>query len=192
VPVPSASGDDRVPARERQRAPRPPQPAETTTSAGVANGSPLGGGDDVRERAKADVSMAARRDDGLRGGKGRRVASSMRRQDWLVPAPPSVPFSGTSPPQGGRGAQVAMLALPHHAAQSALCRHHTLGPSSRARRSREMQVLGPIRCQSEGSRSAASAFRSANISSRSPPYSAGWVLAPPPARIFARSRENSV
>ncbi len=54
------------------------------------------------------MTSAARRDDG--GGKGKSGASTMRRRNWSV-LPPLCPLSGTSPPQGGRGVQVAMPAF---------------------------------------------------------------------------------
>jgi hypothetical protein len=78
-----------------------PQPVRAFTPAGVANGSPLGGGDDVRERAKAGVSMAARRGD-VRGN-GKTGASTIWRRGWPVPAPPSVPIRGHLPLKGGEG-----------------------------------------------------------------------------------------
>ena len=108
------------------------------------------------------MTWAAQRDDG--GGKGKGGASTIWRRDWPV-LPPLCPLSGTSPPQGGRGVQVAMPAFlsfrtgcgatetrsppcPRSASSllpTTLNRHPARRPSPPPERSAER---GPIRSQS--------------------------------------------
>ncbi len=74
----------------------------------------------------------------LKGGEGRVWRCSHSCHSGRVAAgltgarSPLCPLFGDISPSRGRGARVAMPALPHHAVQSAFCRRPTLRPSPRA------------------------------------------------------------